>query len=295
MRADLSRILVETVRLGEDVGGSPTWADPLRASRAGTELAEEEADHPQPETGSWPWLLTLRFSRLALKVAADEARWTALVIADATSTSYAIDVLSRAVLEATSLVWWLLDPEIPRARRSARMLLYRLNGAREADKADRALRAGVNGAQAAEWEPPERVREEIRDYGFALSHDDKSVTWDEEKEFLPGYTDRTSQFVKHVWSGDASGFAYRFLSAVAHAEVLGLVRNVELTGGADHLQPEPFWIWFDTYLTVGSLVLANHRAADFLGLKDCGERLSLWADYAQSRLQTLQPPTPPRA
>lgn len=59
---------------------------------------------------------------------------------------------------------------------------------------------------------------------------------------------------------------YAQLSAVAHAELLGLERN--LARGEPLLRVAPdddgAWLWQDTYLVVGALIFIAHRAAAFL-------------------------------
>jgi hypothetical protein len=89
---------------------------------------------------------------------------------------------------------------------------------------------------------------------------------------------------------------YAVLSAVAHAELLGLARNIprlgtaRLTGDAAH--PAGFWLWHDAYLVLGALVFTADRTASFLALDEQLAALHSWTGELDRILPGLRPATP---
>lgn len=281
------------------------WGVPVPDSPAAREQAAEAARWPAAEDkdGSWPWDGVLITVRMALWAMIEEA--TALpALLTPRVTSYAADVVCRAVLEAGSLAWWLLDPGCNAPQRTARWLAWRLHTADEHRKAVNALELGA-GEDASEYgETVEAVLHEIGELGWQMSKPkggkDKivsSVVHDSGgKESWRGPTDRVADLVKQLWP--QGGLPYRRLSAVAHAELLGLSLNLAPTSSNSAvLRPDPtagaaMWLWQDAYLVCGALVHVVGRAADFLGLAEHAAMVYGQAGYLSSTLAALRPAAP---
>jgi len=94
---DLMSIAISEARAvaGED----PAWDAPRAASCAGIELADQEVRRPDPQAGSWPWAGAPMTAHWALWAMTEQA--TALpALLTSWASSYAADVVARAVLEA---------------------------------------------------------------------------------------------------------------------------------------------------------------------------------------------------
>jgi hypothetical protein len=303
----LRPLLTRTTSLVLDVTDADTaWDTPWAHSQAGAELAAEEARRPGPQTGSWPWLIAPIAARLAMRVAIEEARDFSIVLATGTA-SYAADVLCRAVLESSSLAWWLLDPSIGAEARLARSLAYRLHTALETSKAIDHLELGPDEERSEYGELPEAVAQEIGCLGPSWrwktwGRSGALVSWgeaEEEQQSWPSYTWRVEDLVRHIWPQQK--MPYAVLSAVAHAELLGLARNLAprcladrpRPGGGTDLRPagDPtgFWLWHDAYLVLGALVFTADRAAVFLGLEDQLTALRTWTVELNGTLPKLRP------
>lgn len=298
LTGELRPLLRKTIALvGEVTGADAAWSTPFSHSQAGMELAMQEALRPEPQTGSWPWLAAPVFGRLALHCAGDEAT-AFLENLRQDKTACAADVLCRAILESTSLTWWLLDPDIGAERRLARSLLCRLNAAREVTRAVDYLGLGPDEDRSDYGETPEDIRQEIRDLGPAWRWNDSGtrVSWGEEEQAWPSYTNRVEDLVRPVWP--QSKLPYAVLSAVTHAGLPGLARNFSArltrTGesaaqlSADR-ESARVWLWCDTYLVLGALVLTAHRAATFLSLEDQIAALRNWIAELDRTLPQIRP------
>jgi hypothetical protein len=306
----LRSLLTKTTAMVLDVTDADTaWNTPWAHSQAGAELTEEETRRPRPQTGSWPWLMAPIAARLALQVAIEESRGFSAVLAS-DAASYAADVLCRAVLESSSLAWWLLDPAIGAETRLARSLAYRLHTALETTRAIDHLGLGPDEDRSEYGELPEAVEQEIGHLGPAWTwktwgRSGASVSWGEGKEeeqSWPSYTYRVEDLVRHIWPQQK--LPYAVLSAVAHAELLGLARNLPPPGIANRPRlrertalrpvsdPAGFWLWHDTYVVLGALVFTADRAAVFLRLEDQLTALRTWTGELNSILPTLRPSTP---
>jgi hypothetical protein len=110
------------------------------------------------------------------------------------------------------------------------------------------------------------------------------------------YTDRVASPVVKIWP--QGNLPYAVLSAVAHGEMLGLLRNLaDGPVGKPSFRVGPsagsdWWLWLDTYLVVGALIFTAERAAVFLGLDDELAAISAWMQEVQGRLGTLRPSGP---
>ena len=224
-------------------------------------------------------------ARLALQTALEEAKAFSAVLARP-GTSSAADVLCRSVLETSSLAWWLLDPEIDSKTRLARSLSYRLHSAEQTKKAIGALAPEDDPSEFGEL--PEAVMEDIRAAHLPTDGSGKVLFSAEERRL--GYTDRVASLVAEIWP--QTKLPYAVLSAVAHGEMLGLLRN--LAQGEPCLRVAPgvgtdTWLWQDTYLVIGALTFTAERAAAFLGLDDGLTVLEEWMQEGQRRLLDVRP------
>lgn len=300
---DLHVLLARTIDLVLEVTGTDAaWNMPSRYSQAGTELIAEESRRPDPLMGSWPWLMAPMAARWALCLAVEEATGFRGVL-NAETTSYAADVLCRAVLESSSLAWWLLDPTIDSEKRLARSLLYRYCTARQTKSAIGHLGLGPEEDQSEYGELPEEVRDEVRNLG---------LTWTEargrqgpacEEESWPSRTDRVAELVRHFWPQPK--LPYAVLCAVSHAELLGLTRSltrlsgktqrlpsVEATSSWPVTDPTGVWLWHDAYLVLGALVFSAERAATFLDAKHHVSALQALKTELDHALPALRPHLP---
>lgn len=296
--AELSSLLTRTIDLVSEVTDSDAiWMAPWQQSQAEAERAAEESRRPEPQGGAWPWLVAPMVARWGLCVAVDEARGFRAVL-QAETTSYSADVLCRAVLESCSLAWWLLDPEVDAGRRLARSLLYRAHSAKWTCRAVNALGLGADEDPTEYGELPGEVKQEVSSLGLALKTGGRQLVCGE--EVWPDYADRVATLVQAVWPQPR--VAYAVLSAVAHAGLLGIGRNLSSlrdevkggsAGGVTSLRPVPdptgFWFWHDTCLVSGALVLSVERAALFLGLREQVAALQVGKAELDRVLAALRP------
>jgi hypothetical protein len=270
------------------------WTTPWQHSQAGAELEAEEARRPEPETGSWPWLLAPMVARWALWVGVEESKALQVAV-DPESTSYGADVLCRAVLESLSLGWWLLDPDIDAAGRLSRILLYRWHTASQTHNAIRHLGLGSEEDRSEYGELPEEVEKEARELGFPLRYKKTDGRRQRtcQEQVWPSYTERAAALVSNIWPQHK--LPYAALSMVAHAELLGLTRNLgrlqadAVTNLRLIRDPTEMWFWHDTYLAAGALVLSAERAAVFLGLQEQLTALLAAKTEIQQALEVLRP------
>lgn len=299
MMRELRAIVGEATSIAAGIADEDgSWNSPLLRSQAGSELVEQEEQHPPPGTGSYPWRQASIIARAGLWAGIEEAK--ALQVAlDVEKTSYGADVLCRAVLESLSLTWWLLDPEIDGAGRVARLFLFREHTAEETKRAVTSLGLGDDEDRSEYGELPSDVKKHAKQLGILL--EDRNVVGRKvrccgDQRWL-SHTDRVAQLVEHVWR--QGRMPYAVLSAVAHAELLGLTRNVGRTqpGEPPSFRPVPdrrgFWLWHDAYLAVGALLFAAERAAGFLGLTDRVSVVHAAKEDLQQQLWHLQPETTP--
>jgi hypothetical protein len=296
MLDELHALLAKAIAIAVDVTDADAgWTRLSLDSAAGMEQAAEEARRPEPETGSWPWIAGLTIARWAIQVAAEEAKGF-LAMLDRDATSYAADVLCRGVLETASLAWWLLDPTIEAKKRLARSLVYRLHTADQTAKAVNALELDPKEDRSGYGESVADVQQEIRDLGWAFDNSGPRVSFGADKDDAQRwltYTERVAALIERIWP--QRKLPYAALSAVAHAELLGLQRNLAPSRhGVPSRRPvggpeTVLWLWQDSYLVLGALVFAADRAASFLGLVDQLAALSALTEQLDQRLPLLRP------
>ena len=213
---ELRLLIAKSRELSDSVVDSEAWDEPYAGSGASEEIITEEADASRPE-GSWPWLSVLLIARWALQLAGREVAGFAAVLD--IGAPYPGDVLCRAILEGTSLSWWLLQPDIGSRRRLARALAYRLGSARETERAIKHLELGEDEDEdrSGYGESREEVVNAIESLHLEC-RDKAPITVDGEE--LPGYTKRVAALVRAVWPQEK--LPYSLLSQVSHAELGGL-------------------------------------------------------------------------
>lgn len=293
---DLGTLLATTLILLREVAGDEAaWTAPLADSQAGEELAAQEARPDRPH-GSWPWLAALKIARWCLQTATElaEAFGAELQRAD---TSYGADVACRAVLEHASLAFWLLDPDIDGDDRLARALVYRLHTADQTKRAVDSLNLADGEERTGYGELPDEVAEEIARLGPGWTHRRESVSFDGHTVAWPGYTERVTHLARLIWP-QQERLPYAVLSAVAHAELLGLVRNLAAPADGGDLRPDAAgaatWLWHDAYLVIGALLFGAERAAAFLGRTERSHALRSWTAVLDHALPALRPRPRPR-
>jgi hypothetical protein len=286
--SELRDLLASTISKARQLANAnEAWETPAVSSLAGKEMAAEEARRPEPATGSWPWLLAPVLSRLALQTALEEAKGFLAVLARP-GTSYVPDVLCRSVLETSSLAWWLLDPDIDSKTRLARSLSYRLYSAEQTKKGINALGLAPEDDPSELGELPEAVMEDIRGAQIPMDQSGRPLYSANERRL--GYTDRVASLVVKIWP--QTKLPYAVLSAVAHAELVGLVRNIAQREPRLRVAPgvgTATWLWQDAYLVIGALLFTTERAAAFLGLGDELAALGEWMQESQRRLLDVRP------
>jgi hypothetical protein len=147
------------------------------------------------------------------KLTVEMARCVALLIG-AGRPAPGIETVARASLEASSVVWWLLEEGLTARQRVCRMQLLHCNSAREQA---RSIREVGEDLAVAGRETVAGIRAECRVLGLAPF----TQGGDElEGQIRLGYTARVRKF------GDGFGFkgSYSIYSGVAHAELAGLWR-----------------------------------------------------------------------
>jgi hypothetical protein len=296
MSDELRVLLGRTITAASDVANVETaWTAPWADSPAGKELAAEEARRPEPQTGSWPWLAAPVIARLALHVAVEEAKGLSALL-DPSATSYGADLVCRGVLETASLAWWLLDPAIGGEKRLARSLVYRLHTADQTAGAVKALELDPDEDPSEYGESVADVQQEIHDLGWICNNSGRRVSIGSHKDGTEpwlNYTERAAKLVERIWP--QRKLPYAVLSSVAHAEFLGLQRNLAPSPvGARGLRPTTgpdtlLWLWQDTHLVVGALAFTADRAASFLGLHDQLAALHTLTEHLDQRLPALRP------
>jgi hypothetical protein len=285
----LRRLLASTVELTQGLtSDDEIWRTPFRESEAGAEMAQENAHR---ESECWPWMTAFLFSRLALNAAVGQAGGLHAVLGGH-GTSHATGALSRAVLESTSLAWWLLAPGIGAERRLCRTFVYRLHTAVQTQRAVSRL-ALAQGENPSEYgELPETVIAEIADLGLdhTCRRSARKVSCGEES--WPRYTERVTDLLQYVWPEPE--VPYPVLSAVGHGELLGLTRSLDTNPHtADSLRladsESDIWLWHDAYLALGATVFGTKRAASFVGALDHVGALEELIDDLDRTLPTLRP------
>jgi hypothetical protein len=208
-------------------------ADPRVEPQPGSPGAEElqgAERQPRPAAGTWgeePVREAYALAILNYQVALDHAAAIAVLTHSAVSAS----VLARALVEAASQAWWLLEPEIGHVKRVARSAALRYRSAAEGEKA-----AKADGVPASEYpgytETKEQVEQFAHDLGLGALSIDRSKQWTVYvcgSERLPTPSKRVEMF----FSGIDLPSVYPDFSGYSHSEVFALLRDFELQAQGD--------------------------------------------------------------
>lgn len=187
----------------------------------------------------------------------------------------------------------MLDPDIDDDERLARALVYRLHTAGQTKRTVGHLELPDGEDRSEYGELRDDVAHEIRGLGQNWAYDRRncSVTHDGHTMTWPGYTERVTLLVRFIWPQQK--LPYAMLSAVAHAELLGLTRHLSASGSDLEPGPDPadsaLWLWQDVYLALGALLFTAERAASVLGCTDQTAALHAWTDVLNYTLPALRP------
>jgi hypothetical protein len=147
MMNGLCALVTETVQLlGSVLDHDGLWCAPSAGSEAAADLANAEAG-PSGAWGEAPVRDVMDIVWMAPGLAGENARASAVLLgkparfgrlplirsfqrADpfALRTSFPVEVLTRAVIEAASLAFWLTESGLGVRARVARQIVYRMNG-----------------------------------------------------------------------------------------------------------------------------------------------------------------------
>jgi hypothetical protein len=176
------------------------------------------------------------------------------------TTLYVPHVLARAVLEAGSQAWWLLEPGIGARRRVIRSILVRASSARYLGKAVRKLDPA--GTAADFGEDQVTVRAYAASLGLTYVCNDSRVECEGER--LPSYTARADDFERAVFITGA----YSIYSGAAHAEMYSIVqgwRPSAATAQRWERRPERVPVWAVVLAAAGFATVPAFRAITLLG------------------------------
>lgn len=218
------------------------WCAPPAGSEAAADLANAETG----PAGAWneaPVRDVMDIVSMALGLAGENAQASAVLLGQpsrfsrlpglrgfrradqfALRTSYPVEVLSRSVIEAASLAFWLTQSGLGVRERVARQVVYRMNGASRMEEALDSMGGPRPGEQRRDYgELADDVRQGAADLGLALTLSGGHGACD--GQTYPGYLRRATNL--------SASFArtpkvpYRVYSGVAHAELWGLWRGYE--------------------------------------------------------------------
>ena len=212
-------IYSELAALLDDVAGrvdrwtrQEAW-EPGPGSPGAAELANTEVRADGSPWGERPARTVFQLGQMQMKMVVEYARSTALLVA-AERPPPAIEVETRAALEAASVTWWLFAPGLTARQRVCRLQLLRRNSARELAKSIDEI--GENPAAAGGETIPA-----IEAYGQSLGLAPFGQGGDElEGQVRPRYTARVKDLTAEL--GYLGG--YSIYSGVAHAELAGVWR-----------------------------------------------------------------------
>jgi len=188
-------------------------------SPASAEVANTEVRLDGSPWGERPVRTVYQYAQMETKLAVELSRCAALLIG-AARPAPGIEAVTRASLEAGSVVWWLLAEGLTARQRVCRMQLLRRNSAREYARSIKEVGEdpGVAGKETVAG-----IEAECRDLGLAAF----TQKGDElEGQTRPEYTTRVKALT------DELGYqgAYSIYSGVAHGELAGVWRLFGETG-----------------------------------------------------------------
>jgi hypothetical protein len=186
--------------------------------------ASAEVSNPEQRLDGTPWgdrpvRTAYQYAQMATKLAVEHSRCAALLIG-AGRPSPGIEVVIRSSLEAGSVAWWLLQPELTARERVCRMQLLRRNSAREHARSIAQVR---EDPAVAGNETIAAIEAECRALGLpAFTQGGNELAG----QVRPGYTARVKAFTDELGHQGA----YSIYSSAAHAELAGIWRLLGQTG-----------------------------------------------------------------
>jgi hypothetical protein len=210
-------------------------ADPHIEPRPGSLAAEElRAAQEQPcPAGTWgekPVREAYALAVLNYQVALDHAAAIAALTREPHSAVSA-SVLARALAEAASQAWWLLEPGIGHVKRVARPVALRYRSACEGEKA-----ATADGVPADEHPGYTETTAQVEQYAHALDLGRPSVDRSKPWTVYVCGTERlptASWRIKELFSGIDLPSIYPVFSGYSHGELFALLRDFELLTHGD--------------------------------------------------------------
>lgn len=313
MMNGLRTLVAETARLLESVlDHDGLWCAPPAGSEAAADLANAETG-PSGAWGEAPVRDAMDIVWMALGLAGENARASAVLLGKsprfsrlpgirslqrllgplAPRTSFPAEVLSRSVIEAASLAFWLTESGLGARARVARQIVYRMNGATRMEEALDSMGGPRPGEQRRDYgEQADDVRRAAADLGLPLTRPGRQ--WDCDGQTYPGYLDRAASL--------SASFArtpkvpYQVYSGVAHAELWGLWRGYAQLPRNGHphdrqqLTFTPLAVHSAVQALVGAITVAARQTAGYLGATAVQAEIARWAGEADQRLDALRPP-----
>jgi hypothetical protein len=312
MMNGLRALIAETAQLLESVmDHDGLWCAPPAGSEAAGDLANAETG-PSGAWGEAPVRDAMDIVWMALGLAGENAQAAAVLLGKparfsrlrgirwfqragplAPRTSFPAEVLSRSVIEAASLAFWLTESGLDVKARVARQIVYRMNGATRMEEALDGMGGPRPGEQRRDYgELADDVRQAAADLGLPLTRPGRQ--WDCGGQAYPGYLDRAASL--------SASFArtpkvpYQVYSGVAHAELWGLWRGYAQLPRNGHphdrqqLSFTPLNVHSAVQALVGAITSAARRSAGYLGATAVEAELARWAGEADQRLDALRPP-----
>lgn len=217
-------------------------ADPRAVPRPGSQAAAEmEAACRQPgQDGSWgesPVRLAYTMAITNYSAALEHAR-AVVMLMSGQFTALPASVLVRALVEAASQAWWLLEPDIGHANRVRRALALRYRSASEGEKAARA-----DGIPPGEYHNYTETKAQVEydSQALSLGHPgvDASRPWRVYycgSERLPTASRRVQDMLEDI---DVPS-VYALFSGYSHGELFAHWREFTLAvDGAGQICPNP--------------------------------------------------------
>jgi hypothetical protein len=256
-------------------------------SAASAEVANTEVRLDGSPWGERPVRTAYAYAQMETKLAVELSRCAALLIG-AQRPAPGIETVTRASLEAGSVVWWLLEEGLTARQRVCRMQLLRRNSAREHARSIKEVGEdpGVAGKETVAG-----IEADCRDLGLA-GFTQKGDKLDDQTRL--GYTARAKALTDEL--GYQGG--YSIYSGAAHGELAGVWRLFGETGatvpGREPLYGavvNPEASFAAAWGALKSMMGPVERIALLFGwpAPGLGEEAGATVDYINSELKRLRP------